>query len=139
MPEPLILVDSSIWIHFFRSRTADPTCALLESLLQAKRVATTWLIRVELLSGAPTKAAYDALDADLAALPHLEMTDAVFQLAGALRWHLHRKGTVVPVVDSVIAACALHYECALLHEDKHFRLIAKHVPLQFQSVPATFS
>jgi len=129
MPDQLVLVDSSVWIRFFRARGAEPASTLLEQLLLEKRVATNWLVRLELLSGAPSEEAYQSLDADLAALHQLPLTDAAFQAASALRWQLHRKGLVTPVVDSLIAACAIYYGCALLHDDQHFRLIARHTPL----------
>jgi predicted nucleic acid-binding protein len=125
-----VLVDSSVWIRFFRTRTPDPTCSLLETLLQQKRVATLWLIRLELLSGTSTPDAYAALDQDLAALRQLALTDELFRAAGQLRWQLARQGVTVPLVDSVIAACAIVYDCLLLHDDQHFTAIARHAPLR---------
>lgn len=89
MREPLVLVDSSIWIHFLRKRTADPPADLLSALLRDKRVATNWVIRLELLSGASTREAYESLDADLAALHQLPLTEKVFYAASLLRWQLH--------------------------------------------------
>ena len=130
MPKRLVLVDSSAWIHFLRTGDSHPTALALQTLLRQDLVATTWLIRLELLSGAPTDEAYRLLDADLAALRQLALTDALFQSASRLRWELHRKSVVVPVVDSLIAACAISYDCALLHDDRHFRLIARHAPLR---------
>lgn len=131
-----VLVDSSIWIRFLRSRSQDATGALLESLLRQKLVATTWLIRLELLSGTPTREAYQALDQDLAALHQLALTNELFQTAGLLRWQLHHKGLVIPMVDSIIATCAIYYNCLLLHEDRHFSLIARHVPLPVHPQPS---
>jgi predicted nucleic acid-binding protein len=135
MRKRLVLVDSSIWIRFFRTRTPDPTCSLLETLLRQKRVAILWLIRLELLSGTTTPEAYDALDRDLAALRQLALSDELFRAAGRLRWHLGRQGVTVPIVDSVIAACALVYDCLLLHDDQHFTLIARHAPLRIHPPP----
>ena len=136
MRKRLVLVDSSVWIHFLRTGDAHPTALTLQALLRQDLVATTWLIRLELLSGTPTEEAYRVLDADLAALRQLALTDTLFQAASLLRWELHRKGVVVPVVDSLIAACAISYDCALLHDDRHFRLIARHAPLRLHPVPA---
>ena len=129
MRKPLVLVDSSIWIPFLRSRTADPSADLLSALLRDKRVATNRLIRLELLSGTATHQAYELLDADLAALHQLPLTEKVFHAASLLRWRLHRKGASIPVFDTLIAACAIFYDCPVLEDDAHFRLIAKHAPL----------
>ena len=129
MPTRLVLVDSSAWIHFLRHGDSHPIATLLKTLLQQDMVAAIWLIRLELLSGTSTEEAYRALDADLAALHQLALSEALFQAASVLRWQLHRHGVVVPVVDSLIAACAIYYGCALLHDDQHFRLIARYTPL----------
>ena len=134
MPKRPVLIDSSIWIRFLRAPAHDTIGALLESLLRQKLVATNWLIRLELLSGTVTTEAFEALDADLAALRQLPLNEPLFQAAASLRWKLHRHGTVIPVVDSLIAASAIQYDCALLHDDKHFRQIARHAPLRFYPI-----
>ena len=130
MSEPLVLVDASIWIRYFRGHPADPQCALLISLIQQQRPVTNWLIRLEVLSGTLDEETYRIRDADFAELRQLELTDTVYQSASALRWQLQRRGVTIPVVDTVIAACAIQYDCALLHDDQHFRLIARHAPLR---------
>ena len=130
MRKRLVLADSSAWIHFLRTGDLHPTALILQTLLRQDLIAINWVVRLELTSGTPTEEAYRALDADLTALRQLAMTGALFQAASLLRWKLHRKGLVIPVVDSLIAACAIYYDCALLHDDRHFRLIACHVPLR---------
>ena len=130
MNEPLVLVDSSVWIHFLRSGPGDPHYAPMVALLKGARVATNWLVRIEVLSGTPTEDSYRMRDADLAALRQLDLTDAVYQSASALRWQLLRRGATIPVVDTLIAACAIYYGCSLLHDDRHFRLLARHTPLK---------
>lgn len=129
MSEPLVIVDSSVWIHFLRSPT-DPPAAPLVALLKDARVATNWLIRIEVLSGALTAEEYRGFDDDISMLVQLPLTDAVYQSASTLRWQLLRSGVTIPVVDTLIAACAIHYGCSLLHDDQHFRLIARHAPLR---------
>ena len=130
MRKRLVLVDSSAWIHFLRAAGSHPTASALQHILQEDLVATNWLIRLELLSGTSTDDAYQSLDEDLAALRQLDFTESLFHAASRLCWQLARRGVAVPVIDSLIAACALHYDCALLHDDRHFRLIARHAPLR---------
>ena len=136
MSKPLVLADSSAWIHFLRHGDTHPIAILLKTLLQQDIIATTWIIRLELLSGTPTEEAYRALDADVAELRQLHLTDSLFQAASVLRWQLQRKGLVIPVVDCLIATCAIFYHCTLLHDDRHFPLIAQHMPLRLYPVHA---
>ena len=130
MNEPMVLVDSSVWIHFIDRGPADPFYAPMVALLKDTRVATNWLIRIEVLSGTLTEDIYRMRDVDLSALRQLELTEAVYQSASVLRWQLLRRGATIPVVDTLIAACAIYYGCSLLHDDQHFRLIARHAPLR---------
>ena len=125
-----MLVDSSAWIHFLRAGDTHPSADALHDLLRQDVVATNWIIRMELLGGVSTEEAYNTLDADLASLRQLPLTDAFFQAAGAWRWRLQRRGAAVPLADALIAACALYYDCALLHDDRHFLLVARHAPLR---------
>lgn len=50
----MILVDTSVWIEFFRG-TDRSTCRLLESLLDEDRVALAAPVRIEILSGCSRK------------------------------------------------------------------------------------
>jgi predicted nucleic acid-binding protein len=45
----------------------------------------------------------------------------------ALKDYMRRKGITVPTVDIIIAAAAKIYNCSLLHHDKYFRALAKHL------------
>ena len=100
------------------------------ALIGQKRATINWLIRIELLTGALTAESYRELEGDLSALRQLELTNVVFQTACVLRWQLQRRGVTIPLVDVLIAACAIHYDCTLLHDDHHFRLLARHTPLK---------
>ena len=136
MSEPLVLVDSSVWIRFWRNGSANPLCESVVALLKQERVSTNWLIRIEVLSGTPTEEIYRARDADFAELRQIELMNAVYQSAAALRWQLMHRGITIPVMDTLIAASAICHGCELLHDDEHFRLIARHAPLRFHPASA---
>lgn len=130
MSDKTVLVDTSAWLsvaHPLRGQALKP---LLSSLQTANSVATNWLIRVELLTGARDEQDYQRLNDQLSGLHQLWLHDEVWRYAARLRFELRRNGLMVPIVDLGIASSAIVYGCELLHVDRHFDLIAKHSPLK---------
>ncbi len=126
---PIVLIDSSAWISYFLGQPSRGAQSV-KRLLQAHRVATNAIVRIELLTGARDEAQYAGLDDTLAGLHGLELTPAVWRRAERLRFDLRRGGHLVPLTDVVIACCALAYDCQLLHLDHHFEYIAHATPLK---------
>lgn len=127
---PWILVDSSIWIDYYRPQGSS---RLLKSRLQSElargTVATIGLIAVEVLQGAPTERVLTTLQEDFLGLHWLETTQALWVEAARLGARLRQQGLSLPATDVVIAATALHYRCSLWHRDEDFTRIARHVSL----------
>ena len=57
------------------------------------------------------------------------VTASVWSAAYRLAHTLRLKGFTIPATDHLIAAVAMTYPCRLLHYDKHFDLLARHVGL----------
>ena len=108
----------------------DQVANVLDQLLSARQVATNDVVRIELLIGAVNEQQYQEFESDLGVVPHLVLSPAVWVRVGRLGFILKRRGVTIPIPDLAIAACALEYDCELLHADRHFDLIAKHAPLR---------
>jgi predicted nucleic acid-binding protein len=124
-----VLVDTSVWVPYLRGNPQD-LAHPIRLLGEEDRLATNWLIRVELLSGAASDQDYAILADQLKQLHQLAMSDEAWSATARLRWLLHRKGILVPVVDVAIASSAIVADCELLAVDRHFDIIAKHAPLK---------
>lgn len=126
MNDGIVLIDTSAWVDFLH----DPSPALesrLERLLDQDRVATTPIVRLELLTGARDQPQFRELKEFIQGVHLLPLKTSVFDTAEALRFDLRMtEGTTIPVPDVLIAASAVHFECALLHFDSHFDLIEKY-------------
>ena len=133
MSDRLILIDTSAWINHLTGASHAPSRAI-EELLQAHRAATNAVVRVELLTGARDDTQYAELDDTLQGLHMLNISDVVWRRAERLRFELKQLGRIIPVPDVLMAACALVYDCALLHRDRHFELIAQRAPLRLHHV-----
>ena len=126
MPAKL-LVDTSAWIVSFRKSGNEQIKKTLLEALDTLSVATTNIVILELLQGCRNRNEYDAMQARLTALETIPISDAVWDLSSTTGYELRRKGITVPTLDIIIASAAKIYDCSLLHHDKHFRTISKHL------------
>lgn len=114
-----IIVDTSVWIEFFRD-ASSPLSLQLQTLLRSGRVFLVGMVLAEILQGIKTKKEADLVKRSMNSLPYLEMDREIFQRAGELSAELRRKGITVPLSDLLIASSALHYDCEVLTIDPHF-------------------
>ena len=128
----LIVVDTSVWIDYFRRGTST-AAQRLEKLLHEEVVFLTPVIRAELLSGTPTQQAYDLLKDRLSVIPLLEGPSHLWDLVAQGRFRLARKGIQASLIDVSIAVVARHHRCALYSLDKDFSQISKVLPLNLLS------
>jgi hypothetical protein len=123
--EGLVLVDTSAWIDFWNG-SEKARREILTALLGEDRAAVNPVIRMEALTGARDEAQYRFIGDSFGGIDSLALTDEVFRLGERLRFELARKGTLVPIPDVIIAACAIVHRVMLLERDKHFQVIARH-------------
>ena len=134
MQSNLYLLDTSVWLDVLPSRgTNSALRERVDSLLAADRVATTGMVRLELLGGARTEPQWDRLQDYLSALHQLPADEETWQEAARMGFQLRQQGVTVPFTDLIIGAVAVRAGSVLLHRDYHFDLIAQHLPLHVES------
>ncbi len=133
MKESFILVDTSVWIDVFHKSCDEKLKTSMETLLLEQKVATTALIKLELLSGALNQGEFNHLKEELDALRELQFTAEIWESASQTGFLLRRKGITIPHADLLLASTCHFYQCPLWHQDKHFDLIAKHFSLLMYS------
>ena len=133
MPTDLFLVDSSAWILALRKNAVAEVKERMARLLREADVATTGIIKLELLGGAKTSSEFQRLKSRLDALDEIETDSSLWADSCELAFTLRRQGLTVPYTDILISACALKVGAVLVHADAHFDLIASHVELKVES------
>ena len=129
MSDRSVLVDSSAWINYLIGHK-NGLWDSIDGLLRDHRVAANEVIRLEVLTGAKDETQYAELADQFEGLHFLPISGAVWKRAERLRFELRRNGHLIPLVDVVIASCAIVYNCDLLHADRHFDLMSRHAPLR---------
>jgi len=127
----VILVDSSVWIDYFRG-TDSVAADSLDQLLQTEPVAIGDLILAEVLQGF-------AVERDFAEARKLLTALKVVTLGGealaieAARNHRRLRAlgfTVRKTIDTLIATWCIENDGALLHNDRDFDAFEKHLGLR---------
>ena len=128
----MILVDTSAWVEFFRRTGSDANVRVRRLLAEPDSLLTTDVVLMEVLAGARDVRHRDSLRRLLARC-RFEPVDgpADYEAAAALYRHCRARGvTVRALTDCLVACVAVRTDCALLHADRDFELIAEHAPLR---------
>ncbi len=131
MTNELILADTTVWIHFLRGSGIQFQERIVP-LIMADKLATAPIVIMEILRGAKSQKDYDKLSKDLAALRCFDLSAKVWERACKLGYTLRHKGLNAPLTDTLIAAVAQEYNAHLLHDDRHFEMIASISPLKHE-------
>lgn len=128
------LIDTSVWLEVLPTgRSSDALRKRVDDLLAADLVATTGMVRLELLGGARSEREWQRLHRLLLALHQLEVTEKQWEEAALLGFRLRRQGIAIPFTDLLIASVALGGAAVLVHRDRHFDLMAAQLPLLVES------
>lgn len=127
MADRWVLIDTSAWIDALRPTGDALVREQVRHLLAEGRAAVCEMIILELAGGTRTEGEYQELCEDLEALQQFPITASVWRSAYWMAHTARRKGLSIPATDHLIAAVAVNYPCRLLHRDKHFDLLARHV------------
>ena len=130
----MILVDSSIWIYYYRPKVAERIKSLIIDAIAGDEVAVNGIVKVEILNGITEVKDFEKVKSDFEAFKTINMDDSIFNTAGELGSSLRKKGFGIPATDLIIAACALKSGCSLFHIDSHFDTIARYTQLNAKNL-----
>jgi predicted nucleic acid-binding protein len=127
----LILVDSSVWIDYFRG-TVTPQTEKLDSLLGGELLAIGDLILTEVLQGFAEERDFKEARNMLASLTVVDLCGTEVAIQAARNFRTLRKigVTVRKTIDTVIATRCIESGYGLLHNDRDFDPFAQYLGLQ---------
>ncbi len=121
-PEPLILIDTSVWIDFFRNKKSE-VGDKAEALIRQNRACITGVIIAELLQGIKTDTESNRLNQLLQVIPVLETQHQHWLDAGNDLRKCRSQGITLPLTDALIGAIASEAGAKVLSLDKHFNYL----------------
>jgi predicted nucleic acid-binding protein len=127
----LTLVDSSVWIDYFKG-TVTPQTEKLDSLLGREPLAIGDLILVEVLQGFADERSFKQARKMLTSLTVVDLCGQEIAIQAARNFRTLRSlgVTVRKTIDTVIATRCIESGYALLHDDRDFDPFAAHLGLR---------
>jgi predicted nucleic acid-binding protein len=127
----LILVDSSVWIDYFKG-TITARTEQLDSLLGREPLAIGDLILTEVLQGLPGERDFNAARRMLTSLTVVELGGREIAIQAAKNFRTLRKRgvTVRKTIDTIIATRCIESGYELLHNDRDFDPFVEHLGLR---------
>jgi predicted nucleic acid-binding protein len=132
----VILVDSSVWIDYFRG-ASTPQCDQLDALLGSEPLAIGDLILTEVLQGITSDVDFERARTLLTTLDVIELggLDVAIQAAWNFRTLRSLGFTARKTIDTVIATRCIESRFTLLHADRDFEPFERHLGLRTLSSP----
>jgi predicted nucleic acid-binding protein len=125
-----LLVDSTVWIDFFRGDETIQTEKLVQSIRNRDDLCICGFILTEVLQGIRDEKEHLAAKEHFDNLLYLEATRSTFELGAAIYRQLRSKGnTIRNSMDCLIAAIVLQQGVHFLENDRDYQFIDRHFPL----------
>jgi len=123
-----VLIDTSVWIEFFRKRESNISSQLRE-YLKLNQTCYTGPIAVEAYQGAKTHKEIQIIDQLLQTIHYVEITRMHYHHAGLISQKAAREGKVFSTIDMIIASVAHDEQLLLFSLDTHFKEISRYCKL----------
>jgi predicted nucleic acid-binding protein len=127
----MYLVDTSVWIDFFREKDNQPVQFFLKILNGRQPFGITSFIYQEILQGANSKKDFDKLNDYMETQKFYHPKDPVLSYKNAAEYYFNCRSegiTIRSTVDCLIADIAVEHDLWLVHNDKDFSQLSKVVP-----------
>jgi len=127
----LILVDSSVWVDYFRGKSSRQV-DLLDALLGNRELAIGDLILTEVLQGFKNDREFQKARMLLSSLEFVELGGKSVAIQAAENFRKLRASgvTVRKTIDCLIATWCIEHGSQLLHSDRDFDAFEAHLGLQ---------
>ena len=127
----MILVDTSVWIDYFKGRMTAQT-GRLDRLLGVEPLAIGDLILTEVLQGFATERDVRAAEQMLTSFQVVELGGREIAIQAARNFRMLRKAgvTVRKTIDTLIATRCIESGYELLQDDRDFDPFVKHLGLR---------
>lgn len=127
----MILVDSTVWIDYFRAADT-PQVALLDSYLGSTRLTVGDLIAAEVLQGVRDACEFKRVKKTFDAFAHATLVGYEMAVKASENYRaLRDRGyTIRKTINILIATCCIENGLALLHADRDFLPFAEYLGLK---------
>lgn len=127
-----VLIDTSVWITYFKDRD-NQFCEKVDEILTYSHVYVPMVVIAELFQGAKSEKEIQVIEEFIEAFHVIDQTEDTWLKAGRLSFALKKKGITINLIDCYIAVLASENNCKLFSLDEHFKSIKRFFDLQLIS------
>ena len=125
-----LLVDSTVFIDFFRGRETAQTSRLEQCFQNGDEICYCGFVLLEVLQGIRDEKELVTVKHQFENLIYLEDDRSTFELGATIYRELRRKGiTIRNSIDCLIAATVIQHGVNFLENDRDYKFIDQHYPL----------
>ena len=125
-----LLVDSTVWIDFFRGKKTRQTEKLVQTIENRDDLCICGFVLTEVLQGVREEKEHRSVKQHFDNLLYLEADRSTFELGATIYRELRRNGlTIRNSVDCLIAAIVIQQGVHFLENDRDYEFIDQHYPL----------
>lgn len=122
----MVLVDTSIWIDFFKGIETSETISLEKLIKTEESISYSGIILQELFQGVNSSKQRNLIDDYFSPFLELFPQKSTYLLAARIFRESRSNGHPIrSSIDCLIAALAIENNCKLLHRDRDFGYIAE--------------
>ena len=119
-----ILIDTSVWIEYFRNKSS-PIAEEVDKILSDDEVYVPKIVMAELIQGAKSEREISIIEDFLDAFHIVDHKEDNWIKAGRLAYNLKKKGKSISLLDCYISTIAQEYGCKIFTLNRHFREIQR--------------
>ena len=119
-----ILIDTSVWIKYFRDKSAVPS-KKVDEILSKNEVYVPKIVIAELIQGSKSEREISIIEDFVDAFNIIDQREDTWIKTGRLSYSLKKKGRTVNLTDCYIAVIAQENDCHIFSFDEHFKDIQK--------------
>jgi predicted nucleic acid-binding protein len=127
----LVIVDSSVWIDFYRGNATDEVKLLQKMIWRGGEVIVADLVAIEVLQGAGSDKELAKIRRDFSAFDQIAIVDTVCADAAVNNYRFLRSlgNTPRKTIDTLIATRCILNNIPLLTSDRDFEPFVEHLGL----------
>ena len=124
-----VLIDTSVWIDYFRNKTPHLS-EKVDKILAMDEVFVPKIVIAELIQGAKSEKEISVIEDFFNAFHIIDQEDGTWLNAGRLAYNLKKKGKPLNLTDCYISVISQENKCKIFTLDKHFKDIQKTINIQ---------
>ena len=124
-----VLIDTSVWIGYFKDRDSRFSDKV-DELLTSAHICVPKVVIAELIQGAKSEKEIAVIKEFFEAFTIIDHTESTWEQAGRLSFSMKRKGITINLIDCYLAITAQENNCKLFSLDEHFSSIKKFTTLE---------